>query len=33
MIDHSGVKVSDLAYGHNLEAVCREASGARGASR
>jgi len=33
MIDHSGAKVSDLAYGHNVEAVCHEASGARGASR
>jgi hypothetical protein len=33
MIDNSGVKVSDLAYGHNVEAVCHEASVARGASR
>jgi catechol 2,3-dioxygenase-like lactoylglutathione lyase family enzyme len=42
MIDHTGVKVSDLArsrnfyrtaLGNNVEAVCREASAARAASR
>jgi hypothetical protein len=37
MIDHAGVKVSDPAPsspdGHNVEAVCHEASGARGATR